>query len=503
MEKINDLRRQMAIFSMVLLWANLLISIVLSYLLNLNGIVPTAGLIILCAVPGTYFALTRGSAAETRYFFAVSYVVIVSAIVKLFAGHPWQIDAHLYYFAALAMLAGFCCWRALAIATVMIALHHIALNFLLPLAVFPGGSDFGRVVLHAIIVLLEAGVLIWLTNVLESTFMASEKALQMVQDAKADTERLAKIREAEQDAAKLEVERQSTERAQQQTRAAETRAADLHRLATAFEKDVGEIVAKVTDQVDRSINDLKILAAQTQSNRSSVDSALAASGEIAIGIESVTGAVLQLTASFEEINSQMQMPSGTGKEVTEKTNFAGQAVESLRQSSNQIGDIVRLINDIAAQTNLLALNATIEAARAGDAGKGFAVVANEVKALATQTATATAEIASKIDDMRKATQITVDAISDISTSVLKISSMATSVAGATEEQSSATREISRVTHEVESSIKNASHEITKLHEISDSTQRSATDLQQGSTDLSTQIDALRQGVERFLATLRT
>ncbi|KAF0118728.1 MAG: methyl-accepting chemotaxis protein [Rhodospirillaceae bacterium] len=57
-------------------------------------------------------------------------------------------------------------------------------------------------------------------------------------------------------------------------------------------------------------------------------------------------------------------------------------VQGLANAANKIGEVVKLINDIASQTNLLALNATIEAARAGDAGKGFAVVANEVKSLA-------------------------------------------------------------------------------------------------------------------------
>ena len=65
----------------------------------------------------------------------------------------------------------------------------------------------------------------------------------------------------------------------------------------------------------------------------------------------------------------------------------------MSQAAARIGVVIDLINDIAAQTNLLALNATIEAARAGEAGKGFAVVATEVKSLASQTATATEEIA--------------------------------------------------------------------------------------------------------------
>ena len=73
---------------------------------------------------------------------------------------------------------------------------------------------------------------------------------------------------------------------------------------------------------------------------------------------------------------------------TTNTQIAG-----LAAAAQKIGDVVKLISDIAGQTNLLALNATIEAARAGDAGRGFAVVASEVKSLAVQTAKATEDIA--------------------------------------------------------------------------------------------------------------
>jgi len=73
-------------------------------------------------------------------------------------------------------------------------------------------------------------------------------------------------------------------------------------------------------------------------------------------------------------------------------------MNALSKAAQKIGDVVRLISDIAGRTNLLALNATIEAAPAGDAGKGFAVVASEVKSLATQTARATQDITVEVSD---------------------------------------------------------------------------------------------------------
>ena len=118
-------------------------------------------------------------------------------------------------------------------------------------------------------------------------------------------------------------------------------------------------------------------------------------------------------------------------------------IAGLAAAAQKIGDVVKLISDIAGQTNLLALNATIEAARAGEAGRGFAVVASEVKSLAVQTAKATEEIAAQILAVQGSTTSAVDAIRSIAGRMKEISAYTSAVAASIEQQNSATGEISQ------------------------------------------------------------
>jgi methyl-accepting chemotaxis protein len=119
-----------------------------------------------------------------------------------------------------------------------------------------------------------------------------------------------------------------------------------------------------------------------------------------------------------------------------------QQIAGLADAAQKIGDVVKLIRDIAGQTNLLALNATIEAARAGEAGRGFAVVASEVKSLAVQTAKATEEIATQIQAVQGSTTTAVDAIRNIAGRMKEISNYTSAVAASVEQQNAATGEIS-------------------------------------------------------------
>nr|WP_235913927.1 methyl-accepting chemotaxis protein [Pseudoroseomonas coralli] len=159
--------------------------------------------------------------------------------------------------------------------------------------------------------------------------------------------------------------------------------------------------------------------------------------------QTAAAATEELTASIGEITRQVSRSAEVSRRAVAETERTDRTVRELADTANRIGDVVKLINDIAGQTNLLALNATIEAARAGEAGKGFAVVASEVKSLASQTARATDEIGQQVSAIQGATSLAVEAIRSIAGVVAEIDQTAAAIAAAVEEQGAATQEIAR------------------------------------------------------------
>ncbi|MFI7597984.1 methyl-accepting chemotaxis protein [Actinoplanes sp. NPDC049681] len=146
----------------------------------------------------------------------------------------------------------------------------------------------------------------------------------------------------------------------------------------------------------------------------------------------------QMRAAIEEISTNTSDVTRMTDEAVTGVALATGNVTRLRDSSQEINDVLRTINAIAAQTNLLALNATIEAARAGEAGRGFAIVAGEVKELAQATAQATEEIARRIEGIQHDTGEAVEAVSGFSTIIGAIAEHQVTIAAAVEEQSATT-----------------------------------------------------------------
>ncbi|MDX1968431.1 MAG: PAS domain-containing methyl-accepting chemotaxis protein [Planctomycetaceae bacterium] len=274
------------------------------------------------------------------------------------------------------------------------------------------------------------------------------------------------------------------------------------KMADDFERDVKGVVQIVTSSATEMQASSKSLAAASEETARQSQVVAAASEEATRNVETVSSAAEELSKSIAEISRHVQDASKmTSMAVTEadKTNIT---IKQLGDSSNEIGQVVKVITSIAQQTNLLALNATIEAARAGEAGKGFAVVANEVKELARQTAKATEEISQKINAIQSATGIAVTAIGSISDSIRKINEISTTIASAVEEQTAATTEISRNVSEAARGTAEVSSNIAGVSQAAEEGGRGASDILVASEGLAQESVRLDGVTSSFLERLR-
>ncbi len=158
---------------------------------------------------------------------------------------------------------------------------------------------------------------------------------------------------------------------------------------------------------------------------------------------SIETAVRELEQSIREISQNTTGAVNICQKASESVGSASGTLHQLGDDSRQIGDIIKVIQQITHQTNLLALNATIEAARAGDSGRGFAVVAREVKELAKQTSEAAVSITQQIEAIQSRSQNAVSAIELVSDVMEEIRHTQTAIASAVEQQTAMTSDLGR------------------------------------------------------------
>jgi methyl-accepting chemotaxis protein len=284
--------------------------------------------------------------------------------------------------------------------------------------------------------------------------------------------------------------------------AASARKAELQKLADGLEAAVGTIVTAVSSLSGELEGAADTLTNNADTTRKLSDAVAGASDEASINVQSVAMATQQLTASVSEISSRAHDSSRIANEAVRQAEQTDSRIAELSKAATRIGNVVKLITDIAEQTNLLALNATIEAARAGEAGKGFAVVASEVKMLATQTAKATNDIGAQISEMQAATQESVSAIKAIGSTIGRISEIATAIAVAVEEQSKTTHDIAtNVASAAQSTARVAAH-IGDVNRAASETGTASSRVLSSAKVLSTEGSKFRLTVEKFLATVR-
>lgn len=298
---------------------------------------------------------------------------------------------------------------------------------------------------------------------------------------------------------------EATERQRRDAEEMAARSASQQRIAEATQRFDATIVTmlknikQTVEHLHTSADTLSANAEQTQRQSAAV---AVATEQATANVETVSSAGVELTASIHEISRQVTASAATSRAATDEAEEALQKIAGLVTSAAKIGEVINLINDIAAQTNLLALNATIESARAGEAGKGFAVVANEVKHLAGQTGRATEDITTQINNVQDETHSAVAAIEGMSKTISQINELSAAIASAVEEQGAATHEITRNVEQASQGTRDVATNIGGVAQAAAQTGQMARSVFNSANELLNESTTLERAVEAFLAEVR-
>lgn len=386
------------------------------------------------------------------------------ALTAAMAGHPLQIDAHMTFFAFLAVMVSLRDVRTIVVVTVAVAVHHLSFSVAFPTLVYPGATvveNLQRTVLHAVIVVVESVALIATVIQINALLAQNEEHLnevsEMTRQANDARDKALTAREqAEAQGKAAQVARDASEAALTVSEAQKAQAAEAEQRARISEAERKEDLARTQADLDMVVQSLgkgldalahKALATrittplppQFENLRTDFNTTAQAlevalrdvahqasvmmdgSEQLGDGIAQTNRQTKDRAQQIEQASQQIRKAAGqvrdTATEATATSNAvqhvkdnalssrevverASTAMAEIDQSAAEMATIIETIEQIAFQTNLLALNAGVEAARAGDAGRGFSVVASEVRALAQRSSESARDISTLINNSK-------------------------------------------------------------------------------------------------------
>jgi len=230
-------------------------------------------------------------------------------------------------------------------------------------------------------------------------------------------------------------------------------------------------ITAVVEELSANMNTIAAAAEEASVNMSGIAENVST---ISQDIEQVISKnATELSTSLQDINERTKRAQAISLQANKGAEDNQKAMTELNEVTQQIGQILQLVNNIASQTNMLALNATIEAASAGQAGKGFAVVAGEVKELAKQTTDANNEIAEQIDQVQELVQKTLARTAGVSQVIMQVSEINQGISSLISEQSTNANALEAAVGNVSDSLRNSSINVeeaaTGIKEITRST----------------------------------
>jgi len=458
---------QRALLGDKILLLSIVLSAVAAIVLGLQFVQPmlafVAALALTLLALGAYFGAraTLGS----RLVLTACLVGLVILHIQLSGG---MTEFHFGVFVSLSLLMVYLDWRPIVLAAALFAAHHVLFDRLLASGLgfyCLNEPDFGRIVLHALYVVVQTG--------LELMLVAGQ--VRVAREGDELQELVRRINQA--DGIALGVQG-----FQARTPLGQTLQSTLQRMqqaVTTIRASIEQIRSASQEIASGNHN----LSTRTENAASNIE-------QTASSLEEFTSAIRQSDESAHQAQDIARHNAQAAKRGGQVVGEVVSTMEGINQSSQKIGDIIGVIDGIAFQTNILALNASVEAARAGEQGRGFAVVAAEVRTLAQRSAVAAKEIkeligesVTKVENGTRLVRSAGTTIAEVVESADRVSAIIEGISRTTGEESSGIRQISEA-----------------VNQLDDATQRNAALAEQSlaaANSLNSQAEQLAQVVAVF------